>query len=1053
MTQRERHTPDRGPSQPSLSPPPLWGEWYHRASPAQQQEALARAAQQGILYAHQLAAPAHAEPRRSLLSALLNGSVKELQPLHPPTIDCHDRALDATQCDAVARAVVTPDVCLIQGFPGTGKSRVVAEILLQAAQRGERVLFLAPTTAALNHVLERLGTLPAVCPIRCLTADESAQALPAPVARLTLAERLRTYRENTVPAARAARDAVRAAGAAWRQEETIRSRLEALIGQHEQLAGRLQALAQRRAGLAVEVENQAQVAGPLRTRRDTCARARAEALERLDGQLAVLRAELETITAKQGHLENEWEQVRPLAEARQGRRFWTGTFWRARLRNGLAEQIQDLQTRRAELQSARCRLEQDIASRLAERTQAEEHYQAECRRLQDEEIARRQGELDAEEAKLARQQDQVREQWLSTCQTLTSGSAPVELSRPALESARADWQRRGASLEEQVAAAEEWLRAVEAGLETLADKLTDCANIVTSTTTALPADPHFGDRDGRPAVLFDLLVLEEAHQVTESEFAAAARRARRWVLVGEPQLDAEPTTPRRTLRNAALRPGFFQRLWHNLHTDPRRSPFAWTQRDGRLTCRLRFVAADQQCHVESEPVVDHPEIELRILSTPRQAPQVVEVLFPAHWSITEAKQFIYRELDELAVHPRGRAMTWRETADDVILELAPVSDPDAVRVELAEGVCERVACVPVADGAACWSTSQLQFGRAAGWTLALAEQWIAQRLGLCSVGRTVLLTVPHRLAPPLAHFLSDLLFGGACQPPGATPVAVSSRAAVEFVAVPSLENRPRADADARRNGGESHPTHAERGQFAVSVRAPRLRTVKGGAGLELDLADDRPLEQLPGELRALLPRHGLVNYLEARALVKRLEALIAEDDFVAACQRWRERHAGPCVHGCTPPAECACPQPDGGPAVAVMALYPAQAELLRHLIRQSPALANSPVAVEVGPPAAFGQRECLLALVSLTRSHAHRACSYGDHPHALAQALTRAAAGLILFGDPGTLARRSQWRGALDHLDESAAQRESSLVGQLVHYLQGHGPHPTTFHLHEGSSV
>jgi hypothetical protein len=991
-----------------------------------------------------------------LLSALLNGSAQDLQPLRPPAVACHDRELDATQREAVARALGTPDVCLIQGYPGTGKSRVVTEILLQAARRGERVLFLAPTTAALDRVLERLATHAAVCPLRCLAADESTEALSPAIARLTLTERLRAYRDKTIPAARTARDAARVALEARRKEEGVWSRLEELAGRLEQLAERDRALAEQRAAIVAEVEKRPAAAGPLARQWDACTRAQIETLERLDTQLAGLRAELETIMAKQGHLESEWASVRPLAEARKGRRFWTGAWWRAAWRGGLAEQIDDLKTRRDELQSARTRLERDIDACLAERAEAEERYQAECRRLNEEEIARRQTEVDVERATIARQRDELQEQWRASCQALDYGLVPIETSRPALEAARANWQRQRSGDEERATAAEEWLRVVEDGLAELPEKLAACANVIAATTTALRANVQFGERNGQPAFLFDLLVLEEAHQVTESEFAAAARRARRWVLVGEPQADAEPATLRRTARTAVLRTSFFQRLWQNLHADPRRLPFAWLQRDGRLVCRLRPVTPDHERYVESEPVVDHPEIELRILSVPRQPPQVVEVLFPEPQGIAEAKQFLYCELDELAVHTRGRAMTWRETAGEVILELTPAGEQNTLTIELPEGVRECVACVPAADGGMCWSTCRLHFACAAGWTHARAEQWIAERLSLSSVGRTVFLTVPHRLAPPLARFLSDLLFGGACEPADSAPFVAPFRAVVEFVAVPSLaslEARHRTETEARRYRGESHHVHAEHGQAAVSVRPPRLRTVKGGAGLELDLADDRPLDQLPIDLRAVLPRHGLVNYLEARALVQRLEVLVGDNDFRAACQRWRERRAEPCEHDCSSLAECHCAGLDDSPAVAVMALYPAQAELLRHLIRQSPVLADGPVAIEVGLPSAFCQRECLLALVSLTRSHAHRAVSFGDHPHDLAQALTRAAAGLILFGDPGTLARRSQWRGALDHLDESAAQQEGRVVGQLVHYLQGHGPHPAAFHLHEGSSV
>src|SRR5581483_11598621 len=98
MTHRERHTPEEAPARDGPRTPPvrpsasassagttsggtgvppvqthdrrdagptgvmgdasLWMDWYHRASPAQQQEAVLRAIHQGIVYAHQLAAPA-----------------------------------------------------------------------------------------------------------------------------------------------------------------------------------------------------------------------------------------------------------------------------------------------------------------------------------------------------------------------------------------------------------------------------------------------------------------------------------------------------------------------------------------------------------------------------------------------------------------------------------------------------------------------------------------------------------------------------------------------------------------------------------------------------------------------------------------------------------------------------------------------------------------------------------------------------------------------------------------------------------------------------------
>jgi hypothetical protein len=137
----------------------------------------------------------------------------------------------------------------------------------------------------------------------------------------------------------------------------------------------------------------------------------------------------------------------------------------------------------------------------------------------------------------------------------------------------------------------------------------------------------------------------------------------------------------------------------------------------------------------------------------------------------------------------------------------------------------------------------------------------------------------------------------------------------------------------------------------------------------------------------------------------------------------------------------------------VMALYPAQAELIRLLAAQSPTLTAAPLVVEVGTPDAFRQRECFTALIGLTRSHSHRAVPFGDDPSLLPTGLTRAASRVILFGDPGTMARRCQWNGAVDHLDETAGERERGLITRLMAYIHGHGPHPSAFGLDESGRL
>src|SRR5262249_976923 len=116
--------------------PPLWEEFYRSVSPAQQVELLSLAERQGLLYAHQL--PAAGNGNRgptpdlpagplNLLAQLLGPQPPGLEPVRPAPVAVLDTALDAGQREAVARALGTPDLCLIQGLPGTGKSRVAAE--------------------------------------------------------------------------------------------------------------------------------------------------------------------------------------------------------------------------------------------------------------------------------------------------------------------------------------------------------------------------------------------------------------------------------------------------------------------------------------------------------------------------------------------------------------------------------------------------------------------------------------------------------------------------------------------------------------------------------------------------------------------------------------------------------------------------------------------------------------------------------------------------------------------------------------------------------------
>jgi hypothetical protein len=1024
MTQRERHAsgglsggsrqearrPDRAEAAtaPVASGLPAWEELFQRASPDQQQQLLALARRQGVLYAHQLpptsnGVHAPAERGRELLARLLAGQCDGLEPLHVPPAQAGDVPLDETQRDAVARALATPDLCLIQGLPGTGKSHVVAEIITRAAGRGERVLLLSPKTAAIDRVLELVGGRDMVCAIRCLGRDERPEALAPAVRALTFAERARSFREHSLQCAAQEVRKAEERQARRRQEECIWPRLEELAGRQVQLEQAIEELLKRRAAVPAAVEAEARAAEePTGEPAESLAaltaalRERERVLADCDGRQQELRRSLEEQRRERDDLADQLNDLRPLVAAKQQNRWWTGSWWWATLQGNVLAKAGELEGRLEHVEKALRDLDADAQQVVAEQEQARARYRAERQRFVEAETARRQGEIDDQEAALRQERRLVLDKWQGACQGLASESdRPAGAEPAAVAEAHEAWQRGLGGDDERLAFARQWAECLERSADTLPSRLLDYVNLVAATTTALPADEHFGEARAR-TLQFDLLILERAHEVTESEFLAAARRARRWVLVGEPDVECGAATAERGRpqpRRGAPRPAvravpFFERVWQQLHCDPRRLPYRWRREDGRLACRLRPLTDGERLFLTTERVADRPDIELRIAAPPGREPFLAEVVFPPAVSIAEAKAYIFRELGELPSCARGQAYRWVEQAGRVLLRLGDAPPATAVPVALQTGVCETIT------GEGTWHTCGIEFDGSAGWSLPKAEAWARQHLGVRDLGRTVRLTVAHRMEPPLAAVVGDLLFREeqpsdlAGAPAGAT---------FHFVPVPSLP-RPRVEP---RAGARPLPP-------------------KGGAGLETDLAEPPHDDRLPRELRGALPRCGMVNYLEAAALVRALERLAAG-------------------------------LPDTPDALVVVAMHAAQAELIRLLVRRSPALAAR-AALRVDVPAALHEAEYNTVLVSLTRSHAHRVASLGDGPAALAVALTRARRRLVLFGDAGMLARRAQFAGAVDPLDEAASGRERDIAGRLVEYLGGAGPQRDAFAVIEGVS-
>jgi hypothetical protein len=92
-----------------------------------------------------------AEGRAARLVELVLGAAAP-RPTRSSTFPMLDARLHEDQQIAVRHGVLAEDVALVHGPPGTGKTRVLVEIVRQCVARGERVLCLTASNAAVDHL-------------------------------------------------------------------------------------------------------------------------------------------------------------------------------------------------------------------------------------------------------------------------------------------------------------------------------------------------------------------------------------------------------------------------------------------------------------------------------------------------------------------------------------------------------------------------------------------------------------------------------------------------------------------------------------------------------------------------------------------------------------------------------------------------------------------------------------------------------------------------------------------------------------------------------------
>jgi ATP-dependent RNA/DNA helicase IGHMBP2 len=73
-----------------------------------------------------------------------------------PALQLHNTRLNEFQVEAVRRCIGADDVALVHGPPGTGKTTVLVEVIIQSVKAGQRVLASAPSNIAVDNMVEKL---------------------------------------------------------------------------------------------------------------------------------------------------------------------------------------------------------------------------------------------------------------------------------------------------------------------------------------------------------------------------------------------------------------------------------------------------------------------------------------------------------------------------------------------------------------------------------------------------------------------------------------------------------------------------------------------------------------------------------------------------------------------------------------------------------------------------------------------------------------------------------------------------------------------------------
>ena len=181
-----------------------------------------------------------------------------------PELDFFQTRLSEDKKEIVRRAVSTNDLFLIKGPPGTGKTTVIAEIVLQILHRDPeaRILLTSQSNVAVDHALTQIAAAADETPLEMVRIGR-ADRIGHGGEQWTLGERTRAWRELVLTqcapvedelrlAERAARQAARAADRVNEENAEAVTDLEEWIAEARDVADQLSEYEQEYASLGDE---------------------------------------------------------------------------------------------------------------------------------------------------------------------------------------------------------------------------------------------------------------------------------------------------------------------------------------------------------------------------------------------------------------------------------------------------------------------------------------------------------------------------------------------------------------------------------------------------------------------------------------------------------------------------------------------------------------------------------------------------------------------------------------------------------------------------------